>query len=262
MRCCPKCKTFYDDLLLRFCLKDGVPLLEIDQSNQLWTTGKSFINEKNRLIRRETRQQQLKKILQILITICLVIMIICVITLWGWLYQNNPEDETTQNPTPTATVTPEIPKEVVAELRTPTPTPTPTQKTLPTLTPTPSISPTITKISPTPCNKTEVENFLKQTRFSGFLSDANNTRESAVIFFMEKNKILGQIGKANVAVFNDFSQEKMKVNATSCEKATIVNVVKWTLTSLPAVKIEFREREISLQYDCTKPNGKWQCVAN
>lgn len=261
MRYCPNCKSFYDDSLLRFCLKDGVPLVEIDQSNPLWSKGGIFIRETKRKIRIETRKQQFKKFLQILITTVLVIMIICVITLWGWIYFNNPTYEISQNATPTPTVTPEMPKVVVAELGTPTPTSTPAQKTSPTVSPTPEISPTIAKISPTPCNKTEVESFLKQTRFSGFLSDANNTRDSAVNYFMEKNKILGQIGKTNVAVFNDFSQEKMKVIPSSCEKATISLVVKWTLTSLPAVKLEFREREILLQYDCTKPNGNWQCAA-
>ena len=106
MRFCPKCRTFYDDADLKFCPNDGVPLVAVNEKNDLWTEGLESIRETKTRISRETRKKQIKKIVTLLITAILTVMIISVITINGWLYFNPPEEEIVQNDFPSPTVSP------------------------------------------------------------------------------------------------------------------------------------------------------------
>ncbi len=94
MKICPKCRNFYDDPLLRFCLKDGVPLAEIANNPKLLPEGVNYLNQVKSELKRQTRKQTLKKFFKILVSTVLTIMIISVVTLQSWVYLNKPENET------------------------------------------------------------------------------------------------------------------------------------------------------------------------
>ncbi len=91
MKLCPKCRTYFEDSLLRFCANDGIPLAELDQTSELWTEGKEYIRETNKKIRREIRRSQIKKTLSILVTTVVVTSVMSVITLRSWIYTHPKE---------------------------------------------------------------------------------------------------------------------------------------------------------------------------
>ncbi len=170
MKICPKCGGFFDDELLRFCLNDGTPLLPVNETDENWTKGLRSIKETKRIIQKETRKRQFRKLVWMLITTVLVIMVISVITLNSWIYFNNPEDEqkeiTKEIPVVETTPTPE-PQLTIVESLTPTETPTPS----PTKTPTPSLTPTKTPTpSPTPSPKPDCS-LEKQKQFENTIEN-------------------------------------------------------------------------------------------
>ncbi len=139
MRFCPKCRTFYDDADLNFCLKDGVPLVNIKENDNLWREGTEVIQQTKYQIRREIFKKQFKKIVSILITTILIVMIISVITINSWIYLNPPEKEIVQNDKPFPKPEPTI--EILPSpsgQKTVSPTPTPKKTPTPTTTPTPT----------------------------------------------------------------------------------------------------------------------------
>ena len=162
---CPKCRSFYSDADLRFCLNDGVPLIAVSENENLRREGEDFIRRAERRIERETFRKQIRKIVSITITTTLTILVISVITINSWLYLNPETMETAKNetiqpePQPTVQVSaePEPSVEVPAETGstngepspeitgTPTPEPSPTSESFPS----PSSPPTI-KIINTP----------------------------------------------------------------------------------------------------------------
>jgi type IV secretory pathway VirB10-like protein len=138
MRFCPKCRTFYDDADLKFCLNDGVPLIKIGENSDLQREGTEAIRQTKHQIRRETFKKQIKKIVSIMITTILMVMIISVITINSWIYFDPQEEEIVQNEEPIPTPEPTIevlPKPSPSVQKTVSPTPTP--KKTPTPTPTP-----------------------------------------------------------------------------------------------------------------------------
>jgi predicted RNA-binding protein YlxR (DUF448 family) len=106
MRFCPKCRTFTDDELLRFCKNDGIPLISIDQTNKLWSKGAEYVREANQTIRREIRRSQIKKIVSMLVTTVVVTSVISVIILNSWMYTH---------PNEVAEILGEKKKEIVAQ---------------------------------------------------------------------------------------------------------------------------------------------------
>ena len=126
MKFCPKCRSFYDDAGLAFCLADGIPLVEINQSNALWAEGNEAVSTSRRIIENQTRRQKLKRISRILITTVMIILVISVIAMNIYLNFPTNEDEKAKNITPSPTK--EMP--VIVEA-----TPSPTSRA--TATPTP-----------------------------------------------------------------------------------------------------------------------------
>jgi predicted RNA-binding protein YlxR (DUF448 family) len=91
MRFCPKCRTFSDDELLRFCVNDGTPLVSINQTNKLWSEGTEYVREASKSIRRKIRRSQIKKIISMLVTTVVVTSVISVVTLKSWIYTHPKE---------------------------------------------------------------------------------------------------------------------------------------------------------------------------
>ena len=143
MNICPKCKRFYDDEQLRFCLADGSPLVAVGRNETNWEVGESALRVVKQVAKRETAIQWIKQIVWTVITTVIVVSVIYVVVMNTWIYFGGPEKyfpKTVDESTPTPT-----------ELPSPTPTPTPERMDLPTPTPTPDKdrrSPT-----PTPYNK-------------------------------------------------------------------------------------------------------------
>jgi hypothetical protein len=156
MRLCPKCRTYFDDSLLRFCTNDGMPLVSIDQSSELWQEGSDFIRETNHQIQREIRRTLIKKVISILITTVVITSIISVITLQSWIY-SYPEEaaKIRGEKTPQPLATPEITVVATPEFdRSPTPENAVNTESTPVL-PTPIIKKT--PKTDTPINSPDVK---------------------------------------------------------------------------------------------------------
>lgn len=156
---CPKCRSFYSDADLRFCLEDGVPLVAVSGSENLRREGEDFIRRTERRVRRETFRKQIRKIVSIIITTILTILVISVLTINSWLYLNPETMETAKNetiqPEPQPTIEASAETEPSAEpsaepvlpdgepspeiTGTPKPEPSPALEMSPALTPTPTI---------------------------------------------------------------------------------------------------------------------------
>lgn len=148
MRRCPKCRGFYDDELLRFCLKDGVPLVAVNAEDDLWFKGSTFILESNRLAQREITRRRIQKVITMLVTTVLTIMVFYVIAMNAWIYAGNAEKYLSDNLTKDMAVDPSpidspsvMPSPTQSEAERPisSPIPTPTRISTSTPTPTPSL---------------------------------------------------------------------------------------------------------------------------
>lgn len=158
MKFCPKCRSFYSDAELRFCIKDGVPLIAVSDGESLRREGEDFIQRTERRIERETFRKRVRKIVSIVITAILMILIISVLTINSWLFFNPEKVETAKNePQPSIQVpaepepSVEVPAEIVPANAEPSPEITGTPPSEPT--PIPEISP-----PPPPPPRTEVIN--------------------------------------------------------------------------------------------------------
>lgn len=241
MRFCPKCRSFYNDGQLRFCLKDGVPLVDVDQSSNIWDEGTSFIRETQLRTIRETRIQQVRKVVSILVTTVVVIMVVSVITLNSWIYLREPEKEIVQNvvPSPKPTVSPEsTPSPEPTPVATNSPSPTPTRTRTPT--PSPTVTPTPDTCSP------ERKRILVQrieaekagTWREEFVKDKNRfleTMRPELLRECEAQTKNAQVCKTFVSSINavpgEIPASKPIVKAANdCKKVTATVTFGWTVT--------------------------------
>jgi cytoskeletal protein RodZ len=232
---CPKCRAFYADELLQFCLTDGVPLVKINQSSELWTEGIDSLNETKKKIERAIRRDNVKKFLSYMVSTIVTALVVCVVAINSWIYIKPPPksdeiasippssfDEPTgvsqlapvSEPTvePEATAPPESTVEPEATV-TPTPdgtpdgngtpdfddevpTPTPTPAT-----PTPTVTLTPTPVTPTPTpvtpTPTPVTPTPTQTLVPALEVCSSDIRKN------EKNKIINSYGNEWVAVMRN-----------------------------------------------------------
>ncbi len=297
MRICPKCRTFTDDELLRFCKNDGIPLVSIDQTNKLWSEGTEYIRQVNQTIRREIRRSQIKKIVSALVTTVVITSVISVITLKSWMYthpkevaeirgKKNNEKETV------AAVTPEkeeiritlesTPLAAVPEIeRTPT-------ANKPEIKPTPKVTESPKIVEPPVNTKTSPEKRVKIVK----IDDANNNNNSpppplnnctAVIqkrFADEIKSSYGSYWKQRILSQKSILFEKYLKNQKSrdgaelsvyqgritvsvdnkCETATATVPIAWTVySSEKAFFSEVKTVNGSEVFTCKK--GKiWNCL--
>ncbi len=132
MRMCLKCRMFYDDKV-KFCLNDGVPLLNLDRTHDLWEKGTKALRETQKTVTRQIRKQSIKTTISTTVTTILTVMVISVVALNSYVYLN-PEAPETEQPVMRAALLPSTeptPAESPSPSQTPTPTPTPS----PTVTP-------------------------------------------------------------------------------------------------------------------------------
>jgi hypothetical protein len=160
MRICLKCRNFYADETLKFCLADGAPLAGVDSTSELWPEGTEAVRKTASRVQRAMRRQKLRRTISTTVTTVLVVMVVTVVSLNSYIYLNPeaPQEEIAQaiSPTPTPETVSELqPTPVIEETPTPTPatladaireTPTPTvggDGKGPPRTPTPTPTPVI-----------------------------------------------------------------------------------------------------------------------
>lgn len=292
---CPKCRSFYSDAALRFCLKDGVPLIAASGNENLRREGEDFIRRTEQRVRRETFRKQIVKIVSIMITTILTILVISVLTINSWLYLNPETVETAKNetiqpePQPSIQVSPEpepsgeTATESVSPNGEPSPTleisPTPIPKTEVIKTPTPIRTPPITSapvsppipieppVSP-PIPPPEICTQEEKSRADSFIKNryVEIWRKDILI---QKEPLQSEIASANnlsfdqISVKLNFSPERISVLVSpDCQKATVNIQVLWTVqANAPNVKIRVLppRRNSVLPYRCEKTGSIWNC---
>jgi hypothetical protein len=154
MRVCPKCGDYSGDALLAFCLKDGTPLLPVDQTSERWSEGTRVIEEKENGLRKKRRRLKWRRALLSAMTMLMAIMVVCVVAVNSFIYlRPKPEEVALADPltplsppgvpalTPQPTVTTRpVPSPIAVEITSPTPTPTLTPVPTPRLTQSPTIA--------------------------------------------------------------------------------------------------------------------------
>lgn len=244
MKLCPKCRSFYDDEFLKFCLKDGTPLATVTQNNQFWKEGLNKISETRKIELSELRKQYLKRIFSVLVMTVLVIMVITVITLWSWIYLNKkPKNVVTNDaqPPPTEVIPTQSPEFILAGLE--TPSPTPMSKPIPTPSPTPSTtqspdetstskpaqtkspkietSPSISPPPPTPCVARQEEAIIRASYAASFKTKINSEKQE---FYSTKDS--KEINGVELSI----NPNDLKISVSSdCRNASAIYPYYWMI---------------------------------
>lgn len=101
---CLKCQTFYDDNGVKFCLNDGVPLLNIDRTHDLWEKGSKALRETQKTVTRQIRKQAIKTTVSTTVTTVLTVMVVSVVALNSYIYLNPEIKETSPETQPSPIV--------------------------------------------------------------------------------------------------------------------------------------------------------------
>lgn len=293
LKTCPKCRNFYDAADLRFCFKDGVPLVSVaDENENLRQEGKEFISRTEYRIKREIFNSRIQKIMFILITTILTILVISVVTINSWLYFN-PEEEAariekpspapeptfqkiaetippeiseTATPTPNATPVIEISPEptpipTIEIIKTPTPKPPKTPE--PIITPPPTLPPTLPPNPPptivisdncSPDEKSKAIAFIKN-KYAGMWRDAASRQKQRA----RKKKIapINQLPSEQVAPDLNFTPETISVSPSkNCQTATVSIEYFWTARSADGKVLKTPRRQ---NYVCRRDGANWNC---
>lgn len=253
MKFCPKCRSFYDDESLAFCRTDGVPLVKLNQSNELWAEGRSAVETSRQIIQKQTRRQKLKRISRVLITTVMMIMVISVVAMNIYIYTPPKEKEKVENITPSATIEPSVspkPAETPIVINSPSPTvspsPRPTISPSPTKSATPEITPTPTK-TPIICSTKQEEAVIRNFNVSIWRNK----------ILPEKSAVLAKNLKTP-AVRADAELGLTEVSAQvspDCKQAAVFVKYKWTISQInhPPIPIEGNRT-----FSCRK-EGIWKC---
>ena len=244
MKFCPKCRNFYDDALLVFCQRDGIPLVNINQSSELWTEGRNAIESSQKIIKKQTRIQKLQRIAKILVTTLLTMMVITVVAMNITISPLPTTNEKAVNITPSASVEPTISS-------------TSSPKTTKT-TPTPKKSET-----PNPkCSTEEITSSIKDSYYkdwkTNILLDEGSFKEK----FITMNGIPLERQKS-VEVDLNFETENITVAPNPDCISAIANLTfSWTLQPIDGLKFKTESLPDTKSYQCNKVGNKWICVTS
>lgn len=263
MKYCPKCRNFYDDAGLAFCLTDGIPLIEIDKANALWTEGAKAVETSQKIVSKQVRRQKFSKIAKILVTMMLIAISIYVVAMN--IYVNIPTkgDEIAEKSTPSPTATPKQVEILIFE-DTPTPTQSPTATRLPSPTPTKTLTPTPTKTPlPSPsatiieivCPKAEITAFILNNNFERWHEKINAAIPRFKQDYAENNQISVKYTRENFI----FDKSYITVTPTKdCQKASVN--IRYSIVISP-INSEVRAKLYpgNETLVCTKKGNKWIC---
>lgn len=158
IRTCPKCRDFYADDSLLFCLADGTPLVAVEPRDELWSEAQRAVEEKENARRKKERRLKWRRVTLSSMTVMIVVAVIFVVTVNGIIYlkpQTEDESARAESSTPAVPDSPDVsfipgkpsPQQQPEAWSRPSPSPTSTVITKPTPTPTPR---TILSATPTP----------------------------------------------------------------------------------------------------------------
>ncbi len=254
MKFCPKCQSFYDDESLAFCLADGIPLVKLNQSDELWSEGSNAVENSRQIHQKQIRRQKLKRFSRILITTVMIIMVISVIAMNIYIYTPPSEDEKVENITPTPTIEPSISPELLSTpnvISTPvstiTPLPNTTISPTPTKSPTPKLSPTVTN-SPAICSPQKEEAIIRNFNISIWRKKILPEKPVVLEKYLKEHAVraeadLGFVEQISVKVSSD------------CKTATVFVPYVWTI--LPTARAPFPVKG-NRTFSCNK-DGSWKC---
>ena len=239
MNICPKCRAFYDDELLRFCLADGSPLVAVGRNETNWEVGESALRVVKQVAKRETAIQWIKQIVWTVVTTVIVVSVIYVVVMNTWIYLGGPDkyfpktvDESTPTPTPTPVIKVESPTPTpVIEDLTPTPKPTPTTERTASPTPTPVIEDATPTPTPTPtpfiCTQSMKEQAKTDIKSSNTVYIENSVakleKDDAIQYYRDRPPA----GVSPEDVSND---GEMNFEAVDCSTATVTYKSTWVRT--------------------------------
>lgn len=227
MRFCPKCRAFYDDEALEFCLNDGILLVEINRSDKLWEQGGRAIGETKSIIRRQMFRQSLKKILSTAITTVLVIMTVIVTITSSWIYLN-PEEKVNPENSIIAAASPTVEKSLPQ-------TPTPKAK----------------KKAAVPNCQESAEKIIKAEKIGELRLELEKDRKTVREKLFEKHN-------AKI-IYTELSLEPKNISVVSnnCQIVQLSVKYRWI------VKIAETSPEQPFEtanFQCKKENDDWQCA--
>jgi hypothetical protein len=143
IRTCPKCRAYYADALLAFCLADGTPLVNVSPSSENWREGARVIEERSSALQKKTRKMKWRRAFMSAMTAVIATVVVCVVAINGLIYLR-PQAEADDPVTPlTQAASPIDPSAPIDPVVSPTPVVTKV-KPVTARTPVPSLSPTPT----------------------------------------------------------------------------------------------------------------------
>lgn len=227
IRFCPKCRAFYEDEALEFCLNDGILLVEISRTDKLWEQGGRAIGETKSIIRRQMFRQSLKKILSTAITTFLVIMTVVVTITSSWIYLN-PEEKVNPDSSIIAATSPTVEKSLPK---------TPTSK--------------VKRAAATPDCRQAAEKIIKVEKIGELRLELEKDREKVWKALFEKHN-------AKI-IYTELSLEPKNISVVSndCQIVQLSVKYKWIVKIAEESPVQPLE---TAKFECKKENDEWQCA--
>jgi hypothetical protein len=267
IRTCPKCRAYYADDLLAFCLVDGMPLVNEDPLSESWREGSRVIKEKENALRKQQRKLKWRRFLLRAMTMLITIMVVCVVIVNSFIYLKPKQGEDDEPEPLTSTTAPGGPSAPVIPGQAGGTAPVPQ----PTVTPTPTASPTATKIStPTPIPSPTLS--FTPTPTPQVCSDADQSREKETIV-----KSFGNVWRRNIEGerrkispenapqgFANSEASLIAIEYTStfskaCMAGVITAKYMWQVKTNVNGTIKVVPVTKEKKFDCVKALGKWIC---
>ncbi len=135
MRICPKCRAFYGDPQLAFCLADGTPLANVNPQSEKFKEGSRAVEEQAKRLSKQRRRVRWRKIVLASLTTLVMAMVVTTSFTVETTTPTQPESSSSlPSPDPHPSLTP---TESLTPSSLPSPTPSPSPSISPTPTPTP-----------------------------------------------------------------------------------------------------------------------------
>ncbi|CAN5314096.1 hypothetical protein BH10ACI1_BH10ACI1_19640 [soil metagenome] len=266
MKLCPKCRSFYDDPLLVFCQKDGVPLIVLTQRDELWTESIEALEKSHQAELKMKRIRKFKKFAKILSVILMTMMIVSVVAMNIYIYVPRQKVEITENipptPTPDPVFSPQTEPTAVIEKTpaiTPTAAPTKTVSPTPSPTATPTLQPSPTATVKPVCSQAEKAEILASIR-------ANYFERWQTEILKEETAFRRLFSNENQTVFEEtqvklnFAKEQINIIPNpECTEAKAVAYYSWAVNPVNGVPAKVKVLSGSKGFHCRKTGNIWKC---
>lgn len=254
MNFCPKCRSYYNDADLRFCFKDGVPLIAVGANENLRREGVDFIKRTEEKIKIESLRKQIRKIVTITITTILTVLIISVVTINSWIYLNPEPTERAK----TEKIQPETKPSIQVSAQ-PNPIVETNRETVSTNSTSSEITTTPRVAACSPEEQKQAIAFIKNKYGSIWYKKLSDEAEAV------QNEIAAanDLGFNEITVKLNFSPESISVRILpDCKNAEVTVKNPWTANAnLPNVRIRMPRlsRGRPQSHRCDKNGSNWVC---